>query len=952
MSPSQRREVFNVVLAQLLQERGAVVAPESIMYSGVERKRQMPEVIVTYQGLRTAIEGEIEAPDAREKAMASATRRVETGIAHIGVGVVYPARLRSVPFPQLKEELEKTQLEMAVTTEAGIVGFTAGDVNHLERILRNTFEQLIREDVVAESVALLDAAVDRFAGNVFYHKGIWGRITLRLGGPISDQELVRLTDAQIGANCRIGGLVMMNAMIFHDMLARLNTRITSLTEMLRQDRLDDIPNEWQRILVEIDYYPIFYLAQRIWDSMTFSALGLRQAVEFMVETASKISQRHAALRHDLMGRVYHRLLAEAKYLGTYYTSIPAATLLLKLALRPAGWAIQWENVEQIGQLKIADLACGTGTLLMAAADTVEDNHIRAAANSGDPVELSALHRRIAESILLGYDVLPSAIHLTASTLALRSPETPFEKMNLFALPLGGVDLDLGSIELLSGNLMRIPLDMSGALADRQTAKQVTGRASESAYTSLPELDLCVMNPPFVRSVGGNLLFGSVPEPDRQKMQTKLKKLVKKSNVQANITAGLGSVFVAIGSRHVKAGGRLALVLPKALLSGIAWNDTRQLINQQYRLDYVIVSHDAQRWNFSESTDLSEVLFVATKKEALRQDNEHRVTIINLWRNPTTALEALSIESSLATISPPDLATGLGTASITVFEEKAGEVLSYPWKEMQADWFLPCAFAQTDLIRSAYYVMKGRLWLPGAKDMAELKLCPLGELGVLGPDRRDIHDGFNVTETPTAYPTFWGHDASAILTMAQKPNQYLEPLAQPKKKRPLRKVTDLWPLAGRILLAERLRLNTQRLVAVRVDQPVLSNVWWSFAFKSDVTITDADKALTLWLNSTPGLLILLATRDETQGAWVDFKKPSLGAMPVLDVRALTREQLSVLAATYDRICDSELQPLPNMATDEVRAEIDAAMAPTLKLPDFSILRTMLAREPVVRMERIG
>jgi hypothetical protein len=191
----------------------------------------------------------------------------------------------------------------------------------------------------------------------------------------------------------------------------------------------------------------------------------------------------------------------------------------------------------------------------------------------------------------------------------------------------------------------------------------------------------------------------------------------------------------------------------------------------------------------------------------------------------------------------------------------------------------------------------------------------------------------------------------MLTLAQETNQYLAPLAKAKKNRPLRKVEDLWPLAGKILLAERMRLNTQRLVSVRLPEQVLSNVWWPFAFKEDVKGTNLDKALVLWLNSTLGLLILFATRDETEGAWVDFKKPSLGAMPVLDVRALSRHQLAALAAAYDRICEQPLQPFPRMADDDMRAEIDAAIAKALNLPDYAVLRTMLGREPVVSMERL-
>jgi hypothetical protein len=129
------------------------------------------------------------------------------------------------------------------------------------------------------------------------------------------------------------------------------------------------------------------------------------------------------------------------------------------------------------------------------------------------------------------------------------------------------------------------------------------------------------------------------------------------------------------------------------------------------------------------------------------------------------------------------------------------------------------------------------------------------------------------------------------------------------------------------------------------------VWWPFAFKEDVRGTNLDKALVLWLNSTLGLLILFATRDETEGAWVDFKKPSLGAMPVLDVRALPSDQLAALAEAYDRVCEQPLQPFPRMADDAVRADIDAAIAKALNLPDYAILRTMLGREPVVSMERL-
>jgi len=952
MPDSRRQEVFNVVLAQLLQERGVIAAPESIIRAGPERVRHMPDVIVTYQGLRTAIEAEVESANARDKALASASRRVAEHISDIGVAVVYPERLRGVDFTRLKQELGRAELEIAVSSVAGNTGYTTGDVAYLERALRSTFEQLVREDVVVEAVAQLDYAVDKFAGAALNYPGIWGRISLLLNDSLTLDDLPQLSAAQRGANCRIAGLVLINAMIFQEVLHIQYPTITPMKNIVNAELVSKmLPHPWQYILENINYYPIFHLAVKIFDQMSMAAWDIADSIRYMAGVAETIAEKRTALRHDLMGRVYHRLLAEAKYLGTYYTSIPAATLLLQLALRPQGWPLQWDDAEQIGGLRIADLSCGTGTLLTAAADAVIDNYVNTAASEGKPVQLDAVHRQLAESVLYGYDVLPSAIHLTASTLALRAPDTPFKKMNLFSLPLGGPFRRLGSIEFLRGREVQMALDLFGGTPQ---AQQVTGMAAEDVIAApLPDLDLCVMNPPFVRSVIGNLLFGSRPEHERKPMQEDLQKLVKQSNVQANITAGLGSVFVAIGDRYIKPGGRLALVLPKALLSGVAWRETRELINRKYRVDYVISSHDAERWNFSESTDLSEVLLVATKNENAngKPPDGHKAVFVNLWHNPTTALEALSVASTLAKGDIPDFVEGQGALIIPVNGHKGGEAVTLDWNEMKSDWFLASAFAQSDLSRAAHHLLNGSLWLPGFGKRGHVKLCTLGELASLGPDGRDIHDGFDITDSPTPYPSLWGHDGTEVNTLAQTANKYLAPLTKAKKGRPLRKLEDLWPKSSRLLVGARMWLKTNRTIAVRLPEAVLSNVWWPLSLGDEIANPQSEKALTLWLNSSLGLLLLLVTRQETRGAWVQFKKPILAALRVLDLRALSADQLAALADAYDRVCEQPLQPFPHMAEDAVRAEIDAAIAQALNLPDYSILRTMLGREPVVSMQRL-
>jgi len=182
--------------------------------------------------------------------------------------------------------------------------------------------------------------------------------------------------------------------------------------------------------------------------------------------------------------------------------------------------------------------------------------------------------------------------------------------------------------------------------------------------------------------------------------------------------------------------------------------------------------------------------------------------------------------------------------------------------------------------------------------------------------------------------------------------HLIPLHTAKKGRHLRNADRLWELAGTVLLCERLRVNTQRLVAIRVDKKVLTNTWWTFSLDKTPSKDVYEKALTLWLNSTCGIILILAHRVETQGAWVKFKKPSWMPMPVIDLNKLTQSQLDHLASVYDSVADQVLQPFPQMEEDEVRTTIDHGIEEALGLPDVSVLRHLLSREPVVCMKRIG
>ena len=108
------------------------------------------------------------------------------------------------------------------------------------------------------------------------------------------------------------------------------SRVKTLRDTLRaRDFITTVSTHWEWICEHINYVPIFKVASDILHQLP-SGTAADGAVKELANQALSISQRKAALRHDLMGRIYHFLLHDAKYLGTYYTSVPAATLLLKM----------------------------------------------------------------------------------------------------------------------------------------------------------------------------------------------------------------------------------------------------------------------------------------------------------------------------------------------------------------------------------------------------------------------------------------------------------------------------------------------------------------------------------------------------------------------------------------------------------------------------------------------
>lgn len=931
-----REEVINTYLAILLTRHGVNAEPETLHPSGDAR----PDVMFTMGGLRVIIEGKYaDVQDAEKIVLGDASRRVENGICHIAVALVYPKALRSTPTAMLEAALDGSRLRHLIVSETGKNEWAESKPAGILASLRRVHDSLTKDDIVAESARKLSTLIDGIAALWIGQPATCDRLSSLLGMPQKRRETHEESDARRVTASKVASIVLANAMIFQEQLAASggDGRIDSLRAYDKEpDPIGKLKAHWNWIRTKINYVPIFQIGEAILGEIPVNQSAI-SSVRLIIAEAKSICANQSALRHDLMGRIYHWLLHDAKYLGTYYTATSSATLLLKLA-----FALEWVGQDfgtpkNLANFVVADLTCGTGTLLMAAAQALTDQFIVSRVKSRRgiaDIDMKHLHETIMENVLHGYDVLPSAVHLTASTLGMLAPNVTYRKMNLFVMPMGvdGRTKRLGSLDFIGHS--RVPTQLT--LDNSQMEVKKTGIAGEHySAAEVPEIDLCVMNPPFVRSVGGNLLFGSLPDDERKKLQTELKKRAK--HLQASITAGLGSVFMAIADKRLGKGGRMAFVLPVALATGEAWGASRKLLADGYHVETVIVSHDAERHNFSENTDLSEIMFIARKLK--EKEMPGNTVYVNLWHNPRTIYEAMDVADRVQEC----VAGGLGESGASVCGadgRKLAEVIQLAPTQGDAQW-MGVQFAQLQTLKAAASLQKRKLTIPW-QPVIDMPLCALGALGQLGYDRRDIHDAFTVSETDwSPYPAFWSHDAKVVTSIGQQPNSWLSPRTVAAEGRKLKSADAVAGSAGRILLAERLWPITHRVLAVGFNEAVLGNTWW--AFNSDLP-SDQEKALLLWLNSTPSLLIFLSHRVATRSAWMQVKKPQWSAMPVLDVRDLRADILSRLAAGYDSLCDKELQALAKLDDDPIRERIDDTLSAALALPDLKPLRQLLAREP--------
>jgi len=749
---------------------------------------------------------------------------------------------------------------------------------------------------------------------------------------------------------RIGLFLLFDALVMHDVLASQIPNVKSLHEAPGTNIIPFLKEEWSKIL-DIDYEPVFRLSFNVLNSFPTSPTT-DSVFRILIDAAQSVVSSNVLMKHDLLGRIYHKLLlgTTGKYYATYYTSIPAAWLLGYLCVHTENPDMDWDfsSTESISKLKIIDPACGSGTLLSAVYLAIKDAYV---ISSGGDVDLESLHKVLLEECLNGWDVLEFAGHLALTTLALHNNQAGFTSSSVYKVPIGVAKdgtVHLGSLDYLTdqpvlGLGFGAPTMKKGIESDREVAIQVE------------PFDMVIMNPPYSRSANPNVKFGFATDAIRKILDKELSDLIKRRSLTGIGVAGMSAPFVFLGDELLKNGGRLGMVLPRSCLSGVSWQKCRQLLIDNYNIEYVITNQDPgeksagiEAWNWSEQTTIGEVLIIAQKR-MLEEDHEGEeqeagrkpVTYVTLWNKPKNEIESIIVSHQCLEVrAEPDYEffKGENYKQLVVTDKQVGTAFNLDQEKLGYNMLFPCLFSSPDLNKLVYELIEDKKGI-----LTELSKISSG----IGYDISPLKDYFVESSTHTVYRMIWSH-FNRMSTMYLPDDTYIG-YGAPKMGSD--KADAVYKTASDLIISDRLRMEYHSLIAYRTHVPVLATPLWEV--KADDKVKDV---LTVWFNSTPGIMMFLSRAESNAGPKYQMKKGHLGKTLVPNPESIGVNKMNQLADLYQSNREKEFEIFPDeyrlaAAGNGARRILDEKITSILGLDiDLDRYYPLLARESNISMVR--
>jgi hypothetical protein len=634
-----------------------------------------------------------------------------------------------------------------------------------------------------------------------------------------------------------------------------------------------------------------------------------------------VDVRPEEFTHGLMGNIFHSLipLAVRKPVAAYYTNPWAARLLSQL-------------VGISGADTVADLSCGSGTLLVAAYE--------AKAQSDKRADDQQRHAAYLERELTGIDIMPFAAHMAVVQLALLNPVQWTNRVQVAVED---------STEHKPGDLIRsierVVRSPQTRLAEYDGDQVVRGPSRTGAISAdgkgtefeLRLQNVVLMNPPFTRKQFIKKVY-------RERLRT----LFPDYTRYLRNDMGYFGYFVLLADRFlVEDGGRLGLVLPAGVLRQESLSGLRKLLRDKYRVRFIVMS----KWKsaFSEDASFRDILLVATKTSrpggsctvgmVRTQLNQGNVDWVFDQLNQGAESEAvtsrrlnqtdLQTEDWLSLI--PEAAPEISTAKIppgaplSSLRRLPGVSLIQGIRmEASSDYVNTSdtllSSEREARTRADWRILRKSKAIVHAVDKDGVRRVAV-PISVLERSTRSI-SGMRrmLVSDPPDYVVVGRFAGDRDFWSTRNPNQLLGKRRKHIESR-----------LGRVVLAGYGNVNLVRPGTCHLavlSEPRIAPTWtcWSL----DLASLEDAKVVTLWWNSVFNFLHLLGTKIEVGGGVVKWRYESLLQTPVLDPGKLAAPVKSTLVKTFDRLSRSDFPSLVEQYSrrDILRSDLDHAVGSAL------------------------
>ena len=301
---------------------------------------------------------------------------------------------------------------------------------------------------------------------------------------------------------------------------------------------------WRRI-IEINWRSIFEPAVNALAACgDFHRAGTTEALRRLIEAVGVIEDADLGKHINVGAELFPKLASDRKESAAFYTQPATAELLAVLTIRRSDKPeSEWACAHLLRRSIIADMACGTGTLLREGYLRVQALHEWA---GGTEDSVAELHRGAMKFGLRGTDISPIAAHLTSSSLANIGKGESYGETQIGWVKVGGKTALTGALEYLEATFTE---DLFGQSLGRAGGGQHETSSVEVRHGSV---DWILMNPPYSRTRGGQSAFDltGLTKEDRKRCQKRWGVLV--NDKPARLRAGMAASFLVLAKHKVQA----------------------------------------------------------------------------------------------------------------------------------------------------------------------------------------------------------------------------------------------------------------------------------------------------------------------------------------------------------------------------------------------------------------